>query len=423
MSFIADPVAFLESLYRVAVDAAQPHKSVAQYMPKPPENGRVFVVGAGKASAQMAQAFEQNWQHHETYPLSGIVITRYGYSCPCEHIDILEAAHPLPDEAGLKATAELMAFLDNAALTENDLVVCLISGGGSALLVQPVECISFQEKADINLALLKSGAPIQDMNVVRKSMSQIKGGGLARLCIPARLHSLIISDVAGDDLGSIASAPTIISKPLSIEALTIIDKYKLDVPDALRSFLESQTIEQQNVQDEIRQDIYVIASAKVSLEAAAQEAMKQAGLHVEIISDALEGESGACANMHADLLKKQSHLPCLLLSGGETTVHVTGQGRGGNNGQFALEALKLLGKDANIYGLAADTDGIDGSEDNAGAFFTADLYQKALSEGLNINEYIQNNDSYGFFEQVDGLLMTGPTQTNVNDFRAILKLA
>ncbi len=416
MMVVSDPLVFLRELYDAAVAAAQPSKSVPLHMPKPPQGGRVFVVGAGKASAQMAQSFERSWAHHDTHPLSGIVITRYGYSAPCEHIKILEAAHPVPDTAGLEATGQLINFLRAAKLTENDLVVCLISGGGSALLVQPIDCISFAEKAQINDALLKSGAPIQHMNIIRKKISKIKGGGLGEMIAPAHLHTLIISDVAGDDVSSIASAPTLASKSSNAEALALIKRYNIAVPSALRAYL-SQDDTSDNDSPIVHQDIFVIASAKMSLDAAAALARGR-GIEVHILSDALEGESGECARMHIEKIRKYN-TPCLILSGGETTVKVRGNGRGGNNGQFALEALKALGAQKHIYGLSADTDGIDGSEDNAGAFFYAALADKAQQKGLDIESYIANNDSYGFFERVDGLLVTGPTQTNVNDFRAI----
>tara|TARA_R110002126_G_scaffold13118_3_gene56680 strand:- start:202333 stop:203592 length:1260 start_codon:yes stop_codon:yes gene_type:complete len=413
---ISDPLAFLRELYGAAVEAAQPNKSVPLYMPKPPKDGRVFVVGAGKASAQMAQSFERSWAHHDTHPLSGVVITRYGYSASCEHIDILEAAHPVPDTAGLNATGQLIDFLSAAKLCEKDLVVCLISGGGSSLLVQPIPCISFAEKAQINDALLKSGAPIQHMNIIRKQISQIKGGGLGALIAPAQLHTLIISDVAGDDVRSIASAPTLTSKSSNSVVLALIERYKITVPAALIAYL-NKADEVSGAASALQQDLHIIASAKMSLNAAAALARSR-GVAVHILSDALEGESGECARLHMDKLREYK-APCLILSGGETTVHVRGNGRGGNNGQFALEALKALKEQSHIYGLSADTDGIDGSEDNAGAFFCADLAKKARETGLDIEHYIENNDSYSFFAQIGGLLITGPTQTNVNDFRAI----
>jgi hydroxypyruvate reductase len=411
-----DPLIFLRSLYDAAVAAAQPDKVIPHFMPQPPENGRVFVIGAGKASAQMAQAFERNWHHHETHPLSGVVITRYGYGAACEYIEVLEASHPVPDQAGLNATAQLIRFLKDAQLTANDLVVCLISGGGSALLVQPVLCLSLAEKAAINNALLKSGAKIQDMNIIRKQISQIKGGGLGALCQPAYLHSLIISDVAGDDLYSIASAPTLPAQHNNADALALIERYSIPIPDALRDYLNQDDAAPKVLA--IRQDIHVIASAKLSLQAAASCAEAQ-GLTVKIISDALEGDSGAVARLHIEQVMQLKSAPYLLLSGGETTVQVRGTGRGGNNGQFALEALKAANGAENIYGLAADTDGIDGSEDNAGAFFSPELFKAAQAQGLDVGSYIANNDSYGFFEAIDGLLVTGPTQTNVNDFRAL----
>tara|TARA_R110002124_G_scaffold64985_2_gene177863 strand:- start:684455 stop:685729 length:1275 start_codon:yes stop_codon:yes gene_type:complete len=412
------PLMLLRSLYDAAVDAAQPEKSIPDFMPQPPKNGRVFIIGAGKASAQMAQAFERNWPHHKTHPLSGVVITRYGYGAACDYVDILEASHPVPDQAGLDATAQLIQFIKDAQLTADDLVVCLISGGGSALLVQPVPCISLAEKAAINSALLKSGAKIQDMNIIRKQISQIKGGGLAAQCQPAALHSLIISDVAGDDLYSIASAPTLPAQHNNADALALIERYSIPISDALRAYLEQEADAPKALDIDIRQDIYVIASAKLSLEAAAKLARAE-GITVDILSDALEGESGAVARMHIEKLHGVKTAPYLLLSGGETTVHVRGQGRGGNNGQFALEALKAAKGAENIYGLAADTDGIDGSEDNAGAFFSPELFKAAKAQGLDIDAYIANNDSYGFFEAINGLLVTGPTQTNVNDFRAL----
>lgn len=419
-NFKTDPQTFLSQLYDIAVDAAQPMKAVPRYMPKLPKDGRVFVIGAGKASAQMAQAFETHWTHHKTHPLSGIVITRYGYAAPCDYVEILEAAHPVPDEAGIAATEKLFTFLKDAKLTDKDLVVCLISGGGSALLVKPIAGMTLADKAAINTSLLRSGAPIQKMNIVRKAMSQVKGGGLARACAPARLHSLLISDVAGDDVESIASAPTIVSKMAHQAVLKVINDYKIDVPKVFMDHLQAADNMAIDLADPPQQDVYVIASAKMSLKAAALAAQK-VGLDVKTISDALEGDSRECAQLHMDLIKTRNFkTPYLLLSGGETTVKVRGNGRGGNNGQFAIEFLNLMADDDKIYGLAADTDGIDGSEDNAGAFFTPALKQKAREKGLDINAYIQNNDSYGFFEQVYGLLVTGPTQTNVNDFRAIL---
>ena len=420
MDYRGDPKAFLTQLYHIAVDAAQPLNTVPRYMPKPPKNGRIFVIGAGKASAQMAQAFEENWAHHDTHPLSGIVITRYGYSAPCEYIEILEAAHPVPDEAGLKATDALLAFLKDAALTKDDLVVCLISGGGSALLVKPINGLSLDDKAAINKALLHSGAPIQKMNVVRKAMSQVKGGGLASACVPAKLHTLLVSDVAGDDIESIASAPTLSAKTGRKDALKVIEDYGIDVPKAFLHHLKQNDAMDIELSDPPAQDVHVIASAQISLKAAAKAAQKT-GLDVKIISDALEGSSEDCAKVHMDLIRTRNFkTPYLLLSGGETTVKVRGNGRGGNNGQFALSFLNLMQPKDTIFGLAADTDGIDGSEDNAGAFFTPQLKQKSAAQGLDIQAYLKNNDSYGFFDQLYGLLVTGPTQTNVNDFRAIL---
>jgi hydroxypyruvate reductase len=254
------------------------------------------------------------------------------------------------------------------------------------------------------------------MNIIRKQISQIKGGGLAAVCQPAYLHSLIISDVAGDDLYSIASAPTLPAQHNNADALALIERYSIPIPDALRDYLNQHDAAPKALA--IRQDIHVIASAKISLQAAASYAEAQ-GLTVEIISDSLEGESGAVARMHIEHVTQLKSAPYLLLSGGETTVHVRGTGRGGNNGQFALEALKAANGAENIYGLAADTDGVDGSEDNAGAFFSPELFKAARAQGLDVDSYIANNDSYGFFEAINGLLVTGPTQTNVNDFRAL----
>lgn len=424
MQNISNPRDFLKKLYDCAVEAAQPHLCVPRYMPKPPKSGRVFVIGAGKASAQMASVFEKAWEHHDTHSLSGIVITRYGYANPCEHIEIIEASHPVPDQAGLDATKKLLSFLEEVSLTEDDLVVCLISGGGSALMVKPICGMELDDKQAVNEALLKSGAPIQDMNIVRKAMSQIKGGGLARVCTPAKLHTLVISDVAGDDLESIASAPTIASNLKRQDALNVIERYNVNVPKVFLDHLmrDPSCKLQDSAGQETPQDIYIISSAKISLEAAATYASSALdNLQVTIISDALEGDSRACAEMHMALLKDMQ-APCLLLSGGETTVHVTGQGRGGNNGQFALESLSLMPEDIKLYGLAADTDGIDGSEDNAGAFFDADILKQAQDQSLDLHAYVQNNDSYGFFEATNGLLVTGPTYTNVNDFRALLYL-
>ena len=433
------PGEFLQHLYRVAVRRALPLHNTAAFLPAPPtpeSGGRTLVLGAGKAGGAMAHAVEALWSADA--PLSGLVVTRYHHTPPrpaglSQRIEVVEAAHPVPDAAGLAAAQRMLALTQG--LTENDLVLCLISGGGSALLTLPADGLTLEEKQRINQALLASGAAIDEMNCVRKHLSRIKGGRLAAACAPARVVTLTISDVPGDDPSVIASGPTVPDATTCSDALAILDRYRIEVPAAVRSALEAGTLETPKPGDAVfaGHAVYLIATPRQALEAAA-EAARAAGVQAHILSDAMEGESREVGKVHAALARAVAQhgqpfaRPCVILSGGETTVTVrpqppgTPRGRGGRAGEFCLGLAQALQGQPGVWALAADTDGIDGVEDNAGARVAPDTLARAEAAGLRIAAHLDRNDAYGFFDALGDLVVTGPTHTNVNDFRAILVL-
>ncbi|MFG0609390.1 glycerate kinase [Delftia sp. WSY_14] len=432
---LTDPQAFLLDLYRAAVKDAQPLYSMAQCLPKPPK-GRTLVLGAGKAGGSMAQALEALWPADA--PLSGLVVTRYHHIPPrpeglAQRIEVVEAAHPVPDAAGLAAAERILALTEG--LTEDDLVLCLISGGGSALLTLPAEGIDLEEKQRINRALLESGAAIGEMNCVRKHLSRIKGGRLGAACAPARVVTLTISDVPGDDPSIIASGPTVPDASSCADALAILARYRIEVPESVRRALEAGELETPKPGDARfdGHEVHMIATPQHSLEAAARVA-EAAGLRTHVLSDEIEGESREVAKVHAALARAVARhgqpfaKPCVILSGGETTVTIrqrpagTPKGRGGRAGEFCMGLAQALQGQDKVWALAADTDGIDGVEDNAGARVSPDTLARAQAQGMRIAEYLDRNDAYGFFDALGDLVVTGPTHTNVNDFRAILVL-
>lgn len=362
----------------------------------------------------MAAAVEVNWQG----PLEGLVLTRYGHGCPCEHIEIVEAAHPVPDRAGFEAAARIHDMVQN--LTPDDLVLCLISGGGSALLTAPAAGISLAEKQAVNKALLASGAPIGEMNCLRKHLSAIKGGRLAASAYPAKVVSLLISDVPGDDPSTVASGPTVADPTTRADAVAILDKYNLDVAPSVCAFLATEAAETPKPGDArlATADTRMIATPRMSIDAAAKIASEH-GYHVIDLGDDLEGEACDVGAAHAQIAL-QTTGPAIIVSGGETTVTLKGKGRGGRNAEYALALAIGLQGAANVSGVAIDTDGIDGSEDNAGARVSPDVLARARDKGVDAQAMLADNDAYGFFEATGDLVMTGPTLTNVNDFRAII---
>ena len=418
-----NPRQFLLDLYGSAVDAVSAAKCLPPFLPQPAAGGRTLVIGAGKGAAAMAKVVEDRWPG----PLEGLVVTRYGHGAECKRIEVVEAAHPVPDEAGRGAAARMLQMVGN--LSETDLVLCLISGGGSALLALPADGIALEQKQAINKALLKSGAAIADMNCVRKHLSAIKGGRLALACAPARVVTLLISDVPGDDPGVIASGPTLPDPTTCAEALAILRKYDIAVPPNVLQHLESGNGETPKPGDTrfARNSHHVIATAQDALDAAASTA-RAAGITPYILSDGIEGEARDVALVHAAIARQVATrgqpfaAPCVLLSGGETTVTVRGSGRGGRNAEFLLSLAVALDGLPNIHAIACDTDGIDGSEDNAGALYRPDSLQRATALGLRPRALLDNNDGYGFFQALGDLVVSGPTRTNVNDFRAILVL-
>ncbi|MBO9679305.1 MAG: glycerate kinase [Acidovorax sp.] len=430
------PREFLEYLYRVAVRRALPLHNTAAFLPAPPAQGRTLVLGAGKAGGAMAQAVEALWPADA--PLSGLVVTRYHHTPPrpeglAQRIEVVEAAHPVPDAAGLAAAQRMLEL--TRGLTENDLVLCLISGGGSALLTLPADGLTLEDKQRINKALLESGAAIDEMNCVRKHLSRIKGGRLAAACAPARVVTLTISDVPGDDPSVIASGPTVPDATTCADALAILERYRIDVPPAVRAALEAGTLETPEPGDAVfaGHAVHMIATPRQSLEAAA-EAARAAGIAAHVLSDEIEGESREVGKVHAALARAVARhsqpfaRPCVILSGGETTVTVrlrppgSPRGRGGRAGEFCMGLAQALQGQAGVWALAADTDGIDGVEDNAGACVAPDTLERAAGAGLRIASHLDRNDAYGFFDALGDLVVTGPTHTNVNDFRAILVL-
>ena len=423
---IKSPEAFLQSLLDAAVNAADPAQCLPPFIPPPPK-GRTIVIGAGKAAAAMARAVEQNWRG-PLDTLQGLVITRYAHGAPCQRIEVVEASHPVPDEAGEQAAMRIMQLVSN--LSADDLVLFLISGGGSALLAAPAPGLTLDDKRAINKALLTSGANIADMNCVRKHLSSIKGGRLATLAAPAKIVTLAISDVPGDDPSVIASGPTVPDNTTRADALDILARYNITQPTAVLAHLATPAAETPGPGDPrfANTALHIIATPQDALEAAAKIARAR-GITPLILGDAIEGEARDVAIMHGGIARQIiTHgqplpAPCVLLSGGETTVSVRGNGRGGRNAEFLLGlAVYLDGLGdaaATIYALAADTDGIDGTQDNAGALLTPGIRARARTARLDAKAMLANNDGYGFFQAADALIKTGPTLTNVNDFRAL----
>jgi hydroxypyruvate reductase len=416
----------LRAMFEAAIASAQPERVIAPHLPAPAGlgRGRLIVIGAGKASAAMARAVERHW----TGPpeaLGGLVVTRYGYAVPCERIEIVEAAHPVPDAAGEVAAQRLMALA--RGLTADDTVLCLISGGGSSLLPLPLPGITLAHKQAVNRALLASGATISEMNCVRRHLSAIKGGRLAAACHPARVLTLLISDVPGDDPIDIASGPTVPDPSTCADALDLVRRYGITLPPAVQSVLDSGAGESVKPGDPrlARAETRMIAAPQMALEAAASVA-RDAGVTPVILGDALEGEARDVGKVLAGIALQAAQRgqpaagPCVLLSGGETTVTVRGRGRGGRNVECLLSMALALRGHPRIHALAGDTDGVDGQEEIAGAVIGPDTLARAWAAGLKPAERLADNDGHGFFEALGDSVVTGPTLTNVNDFRAIL---
>lgn len=415
-----NPRDILRRLFDAAIAAADPALCVPPHLP-PDDGGRLIVIGAGKASAAMARAVEQHWSG----PLDGLVVTRYGHGVPCERIKIVEASHPVPDAAG--EAAALFIFAQISGLTVEDRVLALISGGGSALLAAPAPGVPLAEKRGLTSALLRSGASIGEINCVRKHLSALKGGRLAAAAWPASVLTLAISDVPGDDPAVIASGPTVGDPTTCADALRVLDFYHIAIPSELRQRLRSGDLETPKPGDPrlAHSEFRLIASPRQMLEAAAEEAQRL-GITPLILGDAIEGEAREVGKVMAGIAHScarhgfPAQKPCVLLSGGETTVTMKGDGRGGRNTEFLLSLALALDGAPGIHALAADTDGIDGSEDNAGAFVTPDTLPRARALGLDLRARLANNDAWSCFSELGDLLVTGPTLTNVNDFRAIL---
>ena len=435
----SSPRTFLRQLFDAAVTRALPLENTPAFLPAAPK-GRTLVLGAGKAAGAMAHAVEALWP--QDAPLSGMVVTRYGHTPQrpegvAPRLKVVEASHPVPDAAGLAAAEEILAL--TKGLTKDDLVLFLISGGGSALLTLPAEGLSLAEKQSINQGLLKSGANIGEMNCVRKHLSRIKGGRLAAACAPAKVVTLAISDVPGDDPSVIASGPTVPDVTTCQDALDILQRYNIEISVAVKQALESGAWESPKPGDAMfaNTSVHLIATPQQSLMAAAALAESK-GLRAYVLSDEIEGESREVGKVHAALARASAHgkspfvKPCVILSGGETTVTVRKnaskggakprEGRGGRAGEFCMGLAQALQAQAGVWALAADTDGIDGVEDNAGAMVTPDTLLRAQQAGVNLDEHLGCNDAYGYFQALNDLVFSGPTHTNVNDFRAILVL-
>lgn len=417
-----DPSLLLRKMFGAAIDAALPASNLVAHLPEAPA-GRLIVIGAGKASAAMARAVETTWKG----PLSGLVVTRYGYAVPCERIEIAEAAHPVPDAAGMDAAKRMLSLVGN--LSASDTVLCLISGGGSALLPLPIDGVTLQDKQAVSRALLKSGASISEMNCVRRHLSGIKGGRLAAACHPAKVVTLLISDVPGDDPCDIASGPTVGDPTTCADALAILQRYRIDVPKPVLEALESGRGESL-FPDNSRlagNTVRMVATPQMALEAAAAVA-RAAGIPTHILGNAIEGEARDVGAVMAGIARQvRLHgqpfsAPCVLLSGGETTVTVRGNGRGGRNVEFLLALGISLAGEPGIYAMAGDTDGVDGQQEIAGAVLTPDSLREARALGIQPREALDNNDGHGFFGALGASVVTGPTFTNVNDFRAVLVL-
>ncbi len=418
-----DERALLRKMFDAAVAAAAPDLVVPPHLPPPPK-GRMIVVGAGKAAASMARAVDANWPADK--PLSGLVVTRYGYGVgKLDRIDVVEASHPVPDEAGRRAAQRIFDMVHG--LGPDDLVLCLISGGGSSLLSLPAPGVTLADKQAINRALLRSGANINDMNCVRKHLSAIKAGRLAAAAAPAQVVSLIISDVPGDDPSVIASGPTVPNSSTLAQARDVLRRYNIEVPSAVAALLDDPARETPKPGDPVfaRNSVRMIATPQASLEAAANIA-RAAGVAPLILGDAIEGEAREVARVMSGMARQvfahnqPAPPPCVLISGGETTVTVRGKGRGGRNVEFLLSLAIDLDGLPNVYAIAGDTDGVDGAEEVAGAIVSPDTLPRARNLGLNARERLADNDGHGFFERLGDQVVTGPTFTNVNDFRAIL---
>lgn len=415
-----DRTLLLRRMFDAAVAAAQPALCLPPHLPLRPQ-GRTIVIGAGKASAAMARALEDHWSG----PLEGLVVTRYGYDVPCKRIEIVQAAHPVPDAAGLQAAERIRQLV--TGLTADDLVIALLSGGGSSLLVAPGEGLTLADKQAINTALLHSGASISEMNCVRRHLSSLKGGRLAAVCYPAKVVTLLVSDVPGDDPIDIASGPTVADPTTCADALAILDRYRIAVPPAVRCLLESGAGETVKPGDPRLEGIQtrMITAPQIALEAAAQVA-RDAGITPYILGDSLEGEARDLGKAMAGIARQVAvhgqpfTTPCVLLSGGETTVTLRGSGRGGRNVEFLLSLAVALNGLPGVHALAADTDGVDGVEEIAGACLTPSTLQRAWALGINPRSSLDNNDAHSFFQALGDSVVTGPTLTNVNDFRAIL---
>jgi glycerate 2-kinase len=418
-----EPRAFLTRLFDASIAAARPEIGLARHLPPRPE-GRIVVIGAGKGSAAMAKVVED----HYGGDLSGLVVTRYGHAVACNTIEIVEAAHPVPDEAGFAAARRMLDFVQG--LSADDLVLALISGGGSSLLPLPIEGVAFADKQAINRALLESGAAIGEMNIVRRHLSAIKGGRLAAACHPARVVTLMISDVPRDEPADIASGPTVADTTTCADALAVIRRYGIKAPPNVLAVLESgrgETVKPDDPRLAGNETIFV-ATPQMGLEAAAACA-REAGISAHILGDGIEGESREVGRVLAGLALQVAHRdqpfpkPCLLISGGETTVTLRGKGRGGRNVEFLLSLGIALRGAPGIHALAGDTDGIDGAEEIAGAYLAPDTLERAFAAGLRPIESLEANDGHGFFGTLGDSIITGPTLTNINDFRAILILA
>nr|WP_295782829.1 glycerate kinase [Rhodoferax sp.] len=410
------PRVVLRSLFNAALSAVDPLQCVARHLPAKPK-GRTLVLGAGKASARMALAVEQAWGG----PLSGLVVTRYGHGADCRHVEIVEAGHPVPDEAGVLAARRMLDLA--RTMGPDDLVLALISGGGSSLITLPANGLSIADLKAVNVALLRSGAHIRDMNLVRRHLSSIKGGRLAEACGEAAVHTLVISDVPGDDPAVVASGPTVPDASNPADALEVMRRYRIDVPAHVLGVLQRPVSPPPRGAG--KRNVTVIATADDALRASIAHA-HALGLEVISLGAAVEGESREVAKTHAAIARglraSPSHdgRPRLILSGGETTVTVCGQGRGGRNSEFLLSLALALQGEPGIYALACDTDGIDGVEDNAGGFIDPESLRRASRLGLKSSALLDNNDAYAFLNALDDLITTGPTRTNVNDFRALL---
>ncbi|NHZ94949.1 glycerate kinase [Massilia sp. CCM 8734] len=410
----------LMHLFDSALAAVDPLAVLAPHLPAAPK-GRTIVIGAGKAAARMAQAVERHWQGE----INGLVVTRYGHGAPTRHIEVIEAGHPVPDDASSTAAQRMLALV--RGLNEDDLVLCLMSGGGSALLSLPAPGISLDQKRELTRRLLASGAPIGEINCVRRHLSAIKGGRLALACHPARVLTLVVSDVPGDDPAVVASGPTIPDGSCAADALALLAKYGIAAPPAVRAVLADAALAAPAIDDArlAGNRAVVIASAQHALDAAAAAA-RAAGCTPLILSGCMEGEAREVAIVHAGIVRQvvgygqPVAAPCVILSGGETTVTLRGQGRGGRNAEFLLALAIALKGMPGVHAIACDTDGIDGTEDNAGALLDPGSLARAALAGVDAAARLRDNDGYSVFAALDDLVLTGPTRTNVNDFRAIL---